>query len=273
MSSRLSNKLHSLQSNGEKAMGIFLTSGFPHPDITNLVLNAVDEGGADFIELGMPHSDPLAEGLPIQHSSTCALNAGATMEHTLEAVTIFRQHSETPLLLMGYINPIFRFGIKDFCAQASAAGADGLIIPDLPPNEASLLREHTRNHDLNMVFLVAPNTSDDRMKEVDCLSDGFVYCVSITGLTGTGLDGQVDEINSYLKRAREVIVQNPLLVGFGIQSREDADKLSEYTDGFIVGSAVIKQIEHLWACDDLSPSQRCQYLARFVRSLKSSVDL
>ncbi len=249
-------------------MGIFLTSGFPAPSVTNLLLNAVDEGGADFIELGMPHSDPLAEGLPIQHSSTCALQAGVTMENTLEAVASFRQQSDTPLLLMGYINPILRFGLKEFCTQASRAGADGLIIPDLPPQESLSLREEAKKNELNMVFLVAPNTSTERMQEIDRMSDGFVYCVSITGLTGTGISDRMDTITRYLKHARQVITSNPLLVGFGIQSQEDAHQLSKHTDGFIVGSAVIKEIERLWERPNLALTERGQLLARFVRSLK-----
>ena len=268
MISRLSTRLLTLKSNGEKAMGIFLTSGFPSPEATNLLLDAIDEGGADFIELGMPHSDPLAEGLPIQHSSTCALKAGITMQDTLEAAAQFRQRSETPLLLMGYINPILRFGAVQFCERAAAAGVDGLIIPDLPPQEASLMREHMQRYGLNLVFLVAPNTPTERMKEIDRLSDGFVYCVTITGLTGTGLAGRLDTINSYLKRAREMITHNPLLVGFGIQTYNNACDLSKHTDGFIVGSAVIKEVERLWACPELSMVERGQLVARFVRSLK-----
>jgi len=270
MSSRLSVKLNSLKRSGRKAMGIFLTSGFPHPDVTHPLLHAVDQGEADFIELGMPHSDPLAEGLPIQNSSSTALRAGATMKSTLDTVKEFRQKSETPLLLMGYINPILQFGVHEFCIQAALAGADGLIIPDLPPQEASILRDHSKQHRLNLVFLVAPNTSTQRMKEIDELSDGFVYCVSITGLTGTGVSGQQDAINSYLKDARQIITKNPLLVGFGIQSHQDARHLSKHTDGFIVGSAVIKEIERLWKCPDLSLDDRQQNLARFVRSLKTS---
>lgn len=268
MISRLSTRLLTLKSNGEKAMGIFLTCGFPSPEATNLLLDAIDEGGADFIELGMPHSDPLAEGLPIQHSSTCALKAGITMQDTLEAAAQFRQRSETPLLLMGYINPILRFGAVQFCERAAAAGVDGLIIPDLPPQEASLMREHMQRYGLNLVFLVAPNTPTERMKEIDRLSDGFVYCVTITGLTGTGLAGRLDTINSYLKRAREMITHNPLLVGFGIQTYNNACDLSKHTDGFIVGSAVIKEVERLWACPELSMVERGQLVARFVRSLK-----
>lgn len=249
-------------------MGIFLTSGFPNPSVTNLLLDAVDEGGADFIELGMPHSDPLAEGLPIQHSSTRALNAGTTMQSTLEAVIEFRRHSDTPLLLMGYINPILRFGMEDFCKQAAEAGVDGLIIPDLPPQESSSLSVHAQKFELNTVFLVAPNTPPERMKKVDRMSNGFVYCVSITGLTGTGLSGRMDAISSYLQHARQIITRNPLLVGFGIQNREDACRLSKYTDGFIVGSAVIKEIDKLWKCTDLNMRERGRHLARFVRSLK-----
>jgi len=271
MSSRLSIKLHSLQQRGQKAMGIFLTSGFPSPDDTLHLLHAIDQGGADFIELGMPHSDPLAEGLPIQHSSTTALQAGATMKSTLDAVRAFRKTSETPLLLMGYINPILKFGIRTFCTEADLAGADGFIIPDLPPQEASMLRDHAQQDRLHLVFLVAPNTSIERMKQIDQLSDGFVYCVSITGLTGTGLDGQQDTINSYLKDARQIIDKNPLMVGFGIQSHQDAKRLSKHTDGFIVGSAVIKEIKRLWGYSDLTLQKRCQKLTLFIRSLKPTL--
>ena len=190
------------------------------------------------------------------------------MQNTLDAVTAFRKRSETPLLLMGYINPILCFGVREFCEQAANAGADGLIIPDLPPQESSLLREQAQKNGLNMVFLVAPNTSTKRMEEIDRISDGFVYCVSITGLTGTGIAERMDMITTYLKHARQIITKNPLLVGFGIQTQEDAHRLSKHTDGFIVGSAVIKEIERLWARPNLSLSERGQLLARFVRSLK-----
>ena len=268
MSSRISSRLLTLKSNEEKAMGIFLTSGFPSPEVTNLLLDAIDEGGADFIELGMPHSDPLAEGLPIQYSSTCALKAGITMQGTMEIAARFRQRSETPLLLMGYVNPILRFGAAKFCEHAAAAGVDGLIIPDLPPQEAAPMRVHMQKYGLNLVFLIAPNTPAERMKKIDRLSDGFVYCVTITGLTGTGLAGRLDAINSYLKHAREIITHNPLLVGFGIQTYDNACDLTKHTDGFIVGSAVIKEVERLWACTDLSMAERGQQVARFVRSLK-----
>ncbi len=268
MSSRLTTTLHALQTQGKKAMGIFLTSGFPHPSVTNLLLDAVDRGGTDFIELGMPHSDPLAEGVPIQHSSTCALQAGVTMQDTLNAVIAFRKHSDTPLLLMGYINPILRFGVEEFCRQAADAGVDGFIIPDLPPLESAPLRAHAQEKGLDLVFLVAPNTPAERMKEIDRISNGFVYCVSITGLTGTGITERMEAINTYLKHARQLITSNPLLVGFGIQTRKDAQRLSKHTDGFIVGSAVIKQIEQLWARPDLSLTERGRLLTQFVHSLK-----
>ena len=269
MSSRLSSRLASLKAHNEKAMGVFLTSGFPHPNATDDLLHAIDQGGADFIELGMPHSDPLAEGLPIQESSTCALRSGTTMQTTLDAVIHFRERSQTPVLLMGYINPILQFGAEKFCQQAAAAGVDGLIIPDLPPQESSVLLPYAHKNELDLVFLVAPNTSRERMQNIDRLSNGFVYCVSITGLTGTGLEGQMEVINAYLKQARQIITKNPLLVGFGIQTRTDARRLSTYTDGFIVGSAVIKKIASLWERTDLSLTERSEHLAQFVRSLKS----
>ena len=251
-------------------MGLFLTSGFPGPGATLDVLRAVD-GHADFVELGMPFSDPVAEGLPIQMASERALRQGATMAGTFETAAAFRATSDTPLVLMGYANPVMRYGVSDFCADAASSGVDGLILPDLPPEEAEELEVAAAQHDLSVTHLIAPNTSDDRVRLVDDRSTGFVYAVSVTGLTGSGL-GAEDATDAYLARARS-LVEQPLLVGFGISTGADAARLTRHTDGFIVGSALIRLVEELWDDPSLTDSQRRDRVTAWARSLKDGASV
>ncbi|HMB92717.1 MAG TPA: tryptophan synthase subunit alpha [Rhodothermales bacterium] len=265
--SRLRDTLKALQARGDKAMGLFLTNGFPDPSSTLPILQALDKSGVDFIELGMPFSDPLAEGLPIQRSSSRALAQGVQMDDAFRTVEQFRATSETPLLLMGYVNPIFRYGVSNFCQAARSSGVDGLILPDLPPEESALIAEAAADADLGMVYLIAPNTPDDRIAEIDGLATAFVYAVSVTGLTGAGL-GEVDAVASYLARARKGVQHNPLLVGFGIKTHDDAMRLSQHTDGFIVGSALITLIEALWDDTTLTLEDRLSAVRGFVHGLK-----
>ena len=266
--SRLSEVLDSTRASGRKAMGLFVTNGFPTLQDTPDILRELDQGGADFIELGMPFSDPLAEGLPIQRSSARALAAGTRMKDAFGVVASFRVLSQTPVLLMGYINPILQYGISEFCGDAQQSGIDGLIIPDLPPQEAALLTEACRKAELDLVFLVAPNSSDERIEFIDGLSTGFVYAVSVTGLTGSGLDRRMASIEDYLRRARRLVRNNPLLVGFGIKTHQDAHRLCRHTDGFIVGSSLVRVIEHLWDETNLPSGQRLERIRQFAYSLK-----
>lgn len=264
---RLRAHLDGLRQRGERAMGLFLTAGFPAPDATLPILRAVDEAGADFVELGMPFSDPVAEGLPIQEASERALRQGATMAGTFETAAAFRRQSDTPLVLMGYANPVLRYGIGDFCRDAASSGVDGLILPDLPPEEAEELEAAAADHGLSVTHLIAPNTSETRVRLVDARSTGFVYAVSVTGLTGSGL-GDADATDAYLARAR-ALVDGPLLVGFGIKTHADAVRLSRHTDGFIVGSALIREAARLWDDPDLTDSQREARVADWARTLKT----
>lgn len=265
--SRLDNMFERLHERDEKAMGLFLTDGFPDPEATVPLLRALDKGGVNFLELGMPFSDPLAEGRPIQKASARALSHGVTIRNTLERVDQFREESDTPLLLMGYVNPILSYGIDDFCRDAAAAGVDGLILPDLPPEESEQLSQAAGAHELDLVFLIAPNSSDERIRTVDQSATGFVYAVSVTGLTGSDLsdDASIDE---YLQRARTLIQENPLLVGFGIKTHADAMRLARHTDGFIVGSALINHVEALWEDTSQSPKERLKAVEQFARHLK-----
>lgn len=267
MPNTLPARLRALAERGEKALGLFLTNGFPDPASTLPILRAIDEAGADFIELGMPFSDPLAEGLPIQRSSERALRHGVKMDDAFRTAAAFRAESDTPLLLMGYVNPILRYGVGRFCRAAAEAGVDALILPDLPPEESMLVADEAKAAGLGMVYLVAPNTSDARMEAIDARADSFVYAVSVTGLTGTGL-GSLDAVEQYLARARRTIRRNPLLVGFGIRTREDALRLTTHTDGFIVGSALIQRVEQLWDDPAVSSAERLDRIRTFVRELK-----
>lgn len=266
--SRLRTTLDELRSQSEKAMGLFLTNGFPDPESTLPILRAVDEAGADFVELGMPFSDPLAEGLPIQRSSERALRHGVTLDDAFRTAEQFRAQSDTPLVLMGYLNPVYRYGIRAFCERARAAGVDGLILADLPPDEGELVEAEADAAALDLVYLIAPNTSDERVEEIDRRSSGFVYAVSVTGLTGSAI-GQAERVSDYLQRARRLVTRNPLLVGFGIRSHADAVRLSQHTDGFIVGSALIQEVESLWGEEGRSLPSRLEVLGDFVRALKT----
>lgn len=263
---RLQEMFERLHEADEKAMGLFLTDGFPEPSATLPLLHALDEAGTDFIELGMPFSDPLAEGLPIQRSSSRALEHGVTLTDTLERAAEFRKSSDTPLLLMGYVNPILQYGTEPFCRDAHRAGVDGVILADLPVEEAVGLEKAARAHELGLVYLIAPNTPDHRIREIDKRATGFVYAVSVTGLTGSSLD--TGPVREYLLRARRLVKNNPLLVGFGIRSHEDAMTLSENTDGFIVGSKLVTTIETLWDNPSLSMEQRLNTVRELAQTLK-----
>lgn len=250
------------------SLGIFVTSGFPQKSDTVPILRAIDAGGADFIELGMPFSDPLAEGKPIQRSSETALRGGITMRDTFEFSARFRTKSNTPLVLMGYTNPVHHYGISNFFETARSSGVDAVILPDLPPEESAPYRSAAESADVDLVFLIAPTTPDDRIREIDNLSTGFVYAVSISGLTGNPIH-EPAAVARYLERAQRLVVKNHLLVGFGISSHEEAIEISRHTRGCIVGSALIKRIEQLWIDSHLTSAQRLERIQSFINELKN----
>ena len=268
MVSRLATHIRSISANGGKALGVFVTSGFPTPSDTLSILKAIDQGGADFIELGMPFSDPLAEGLPIQHSSHVALAAGITMRQTLSLAAAFRKQSETPLVLMGYANPIVKYGISNFFRDARSSGVDGVILPDVLPELDSPFLMSARAEGVDLISLIAPTTPEIRIAQIDKLSSGFVYAVSVTGVTGSDL-GSKTQIQAYLERASVVISHNPLMVGFGIRTHADMVEMTLHTDGAIVGSALVRVIDTLWADQLLSSEDRLEGVKSFVHELKT----
>ena len=230
----------------DKIMSLFLTAGYPDPQATVDLILGFEENGVDLVELGMPFSDPLADGPTIQYSSNVAIEQGITMEKILQIVEQVREESEIPIILMGYINPVLRYGVKAFCEEAAKVGVDGLIIPDIPIEESGILTKEADNHDLPIIYLVAPNTSDQRMRKIDQHSQGFVYCVSVTGVTGAREGDEVAKsVQRFIDRVKRNVTRNPKMVGFGIKSHEDAQRIAADMDGFIVGSALIDTIrEH-----------------------------
>jgi tryptophan synthase alpha chain len=222
---------------------VYCTAGFPHADSTLPVMKALQDAGADIIELGMPYSDPLADGPVIQHSSGIALQNGMTIAKLFADLKEFRRDISIPVILMGYLNPVLQYGFERFCRDAEAAGVDGLILPDLPEYEyETIYGPMMKAHGLDMIFLVTPETSEERVRRLDELSSGFLYAVSSSSTTGSGK--KMDSVEEYLMRLKGYGLQNPVLVGFGIRDRETFDTACRHANGAIIGTAYIQQLEH-----------------------------
>jgi tryptophan synthase alpha chain len=225
-----------------KIFSVYCTAGFPRLEDTLTVIKALEENGADMIELGMPYSDPLADGPVIQHSSMIALQNGMTVKKLFEQLRDFRREVSLPLLLMGYMNPLLQYGFEKFCADASAVGIDGLILPDLPEYEyeteyATIIKKYG----LDFVFLVTPETSEERVKKLDALSNGFLYAVSSSSTTGK--DKNMAGVTVYLQKLKNFKLKNPVVVGFGIKDRQTLETACENANGVAVGTAFIKALE------------------------------
>lgn len=246
---RIENRLSGLQKENKKALVFFLTAGFPKLDSTEVLAAALELGGADMLEIGMPFSDPLADGPAIQESSSVAIKNGVTLQTILDSVRAIRKKSDIPLVLMGYLNPILRFGEAKFFAKAADAGVDGIILPELPFEETDRFRSLIDGHGLSQILLVTPTTAPDRIRMIDAASRGFLYCVSTTGVTGSGHQA---DLNSYLATLRKHTQKNPLLVGFGISTPQDAASIAASADGVIIGSALIRRISGTANSDNLA---------------------
>lgn len=226
----------------ERVLNVYTTAGFPQLNSTLEVMKALEAGGADLIELGMPYSDPLADGPVIQASSTKALENGMTLAVLFDQLKNMRDSVHIPVLLMGYINPILQFGFERFCETAAQCGVDGLILPDLPIYEFETeYGPVLRKHGLDFVFLVTPETSADRIRRVDMLSTGFLYAVSSSSTTGGNKDMREQE--AYFQRLQQMKLRNPVLVGFGIRDRDSFDAACRHANGAIIGTAYIRAID------------------------------
>lgn len=222
-------------------LNIYTTAGYPKLDDTLVVMQQLQDNGADLIELGMPYSDPLADGPVIQESSSLAIANGMTIQVLFEQLKAMRQNIHVPVILMGYMNPVLQYGFEKFCANAAEVGVDGLILPDLPEYEFETeYGAIVKKYNLDFIFLVTPETSEERLLKLDSLSAGFLYAVSSSSTTGA--DKQMADISSYLKRLNEANLKNPVLVGFGIKDKATFEAACLYANGAIIGSAFIKAI-------------------------------
>lgn len=236
----ISEYIEAKRKNGEKILNIFLTSGFPNKNkFPDLALDILD-AGADMLEIGFPFSDPLADGPVIQYSSQIALENGINLKATFSYVKKIRENTDKPLILMGYANPVLSYGIKKFVDDAKESGTNGVIVPDIPIEEYDNFFNDSFDG-LDTILLVTPTTTNERLKAIDEKSNGFVYCVSISGTTGSNLDHKQQSID-FIKRTSSIVKKNKTLVGFGISNEGDAKSFSQNSDGVIVGSAIIKSL-------------------------------
>jgi tryptophan synthase alpha chain len=230
------------ETKSNRVLNVYCTAGYPHLNSTLDVMNALQQNGVDLIELGMPYSDPLADGPVIQNSGLVALANGMTIETLFAQLKDARKEINVPIILMGYMNPVLQYGFEKFCASAASVGVDGLILPDLPEYEFETeYGAIIKQYGLDFIFLVTPETSDDRIQKLDSLSTGFLYAVSSSSTTGS--DKSMTDVNSYLQKLQRMRLKNPVLVGFGIKDKESFDKACAHANGAIIGSAYIKALE------------------------------
>jgi tryptophan synthase alpha chain len=237
--SRIGVRFKQIRRRQGKAFVPYIMAGDPNVARTKELVRILEECGADIIELGVPFSDPLADGPTIQKAAQRSLLGGMTLGGALELVRELRAHTQIPIIFMTYYNPIFKYGEERFAREAAAAGVDGTIVPDLPPDEAANLLSFFRKAGLDLIFLLAPTSTEERIKKVAKASGGFIYYVSITGITGAKLSMDAS-IESHIARIRTE-TGKPVAVGFGISTPEEAAAVSRFADGVIVGSAIVKR--------------------------------
>jgi tryptophan synthase alpha chain len=270
MTSRIDTRFAELKKEGRAALVAFITAGDPDYATSLAILNALPEAGADVIELGMPFTDPMADGPVIQASSLRALKAGQTLVKTLAMMRAFRANNNaTPLVLMGYYNPIYIYGVDRFLADARAAGVDGLIVVDLPPEEYDELCLPVLRAGLNFIRLAAPTTDDGRLPAVLRNTSGFVYYVSITGITGAAAP-DAGKVSASVKRIKRHTAL-PVAVGFGVRSAEQARAIASEADGVVVGSALVNALRATLDASGLASARSVVAVTDLVRELAAGV--
>ena len=241
MTNRIQQTFNNLKTKGEKALIPYIMAGDPSLDVTESLVLTLAEGGADLIELGVPFSDPIADGPVIQQAAERALQSGTTLKKILSTVRSLRTKISIPIIFMAYYNTILAMGLEKFCAEAMSAGVDGLIVPDLPPEESDELYNATKTAGGPVViFLLAPTSTPQRRKEVIKRTHGFIYYVSLTGITGA----QLPDLNQVKKNVQAIqkMAKKPVAVGFGIATPEQARNVANFSDGVIIGSALVRNI-------------------------------
>jgi tryptophan synthase alpha chain len=270
MTTRIDRRFAHLKAEGRAALVTFLTAGDPDPATSLALLRAIPAAGADVVELGMPFTDPMADGPAIQMSSQRALKAGQTLKKTLEMVRAFRQaDDETPLVLMGYYNPIYIYGVDRFLQDAKSAGVDGLIVVDLPPEEDEELCLPALKAGMNFIRLATPTTDDKRLPAVLANTSGFVYYVSITGITGAAMadPAKVTAAVARIKRHTKL----PVAVGFGVRTAEQAATIASGADGVVVGSALVNALKASLDRDDQATAKTVTVVVNLVAELARGV--
>ncbi|WP_340065284.1 tryptophan synthase subunit alpha [Ascidiimonas aurantiaca] len=236
------NRIQQKMAENKKLISIYFTAGYPQLNDTLPVLEKLQENGADLIEIGLPFSDPLADGPTIQESSATALKNGMTTQTLFHQLKDVRKTIHVPLVIMAYFNPILQYGVEEFCEKCAETGIDGLIIPDLPVNVFhEKYQSLFKKHDLYNMFLITPQTSDERIKYIDSVSEGFIYMVSSASVTGAKKSFGPEQFD-YFKRIASMNLTTPQLVGFGISNRETYEQATQYAKGAIIGSAFIKTL-------------------------------
>jgi tryptophan synthase alpha chain len=263
---RISQTFARLQKAHERALIPYVTAGDPDLEMTKTLVREMVRRGGDLIEIGVPFSDPLADGPIIQRASQRALRGGTTLRTILQAVNELRRDVDVPLVLMTYYNPVFRYGEEAFVADALDAGVDGIIVPDLPPEEAQTLMDLTADTPLDLIFLAAPTSTSARLALISEASRGFIYYVSRLGTTGVR-DQLADDLRVMLEKVR-VSTSQPIVVGFGVSTPEHVRLVAELADGVVVASAILKLIEDLRDRED-----RLEHIGDFVATLKAATRL
>ena len=246
----------------EQVLNVYYTAGYPNLHDTLTVLEALQEAGADIVEIGMPYSDPVADGPTIQQSNDVALQNGMTVKLLFEQLATMRSRIHIPVLLMGYLNPVVQFGVEKFCARCKETGVDGVILPDMPMQVyQDEYKSVFESYGLLNTFLITPQTSEERIRQIDAVSDGFIYMVSSASVTGStkGIQGEQE---NYFRRVKQMGLQNPTMIGFGISDHDSFEKACQYANGAIIGSAFIKVLQQ---STDLPKDIR-----EFVKQIKMS---
>lgn len=265
--SRISSTYQTLKQYNRTALIPFITAGDPTPQNTLEIMQTLVRHGADLIELGIPFSDPMADGPVIQRANERALKQGISLSGVLEMIEQFRQvDARTPVILMGYLNPVEIFGYEEFAVRAAAVGVDGVIIVDMPPEEAVLLNRHLRDREIDQIFLVTPTTTDQRIEIIAGIASGFLYYVSVKGTTG-GKGADPVEVNEKLRLVRSKS-ELPLAVGFGIKDAETAVRIAGYCDAVVIGSALV-EIIHTAATTGKDIAAQ---VGSFVAPIRNSLD-
>lgn len=236
------NKIEHLFANKTRdILSVFFTAGFPHADDTAAIIESLVSHGVDMIEIGMPYSDPVADGPVIEHSSVVALRNGMTIHHLFAQLGALKTPIDTPLILMGYINPVMQYGYESFCRDAAECGISGLILPDLPPEVYAVeLKPFVEKYHLHFIFLITPETPEERIRMIDDMSTGFIYAVSSSSVTGRDTDETRKE--DYLRRIHSYKLKNPVLVGFGVKDNHTFRQACRYANGAISGTAFINAL-------------------------------